>query len=301
MAKILVSGLINMETAVQVDHFPLVYEPVRYLFFGIHSSVSGVGFNVALALHTLGSEVRLLSLVGSDAAGGLARQALRDAGIGAGFVAQTLAETAQSVILVDRQGARQIHTDLKDVQERPYPPDLFHQALPDCALALLCNVNWNRPFLSQARAAGKRVATDVHAIADLEDEYNRDFMAAADILFMSHEKLPAAPEAWARRVQARYGTPILVIGLGAAGALLAVKDDNFIERIPAAVVRPVVNTVGAGDALFAAFNHVYRQTQSPYEAIQKAILFAGYKIGESGGAAGFLMAAELDALAARQR
>ena len=43
MDRILVSGLINVETTLRVDDFALDYEPVRYPFFGIKSSVSGVG------------------------------------------------------------------------------------------------------------------------------------------------------------------------------------------------------------------------------------------------------------------
>ena len=83
-----------------------------------------------------------------------------------------------------------IALDLKDVQEAVYPPERFAAALPGCELAVLCNVNFARPCLPCAQAAGKPIATDVHTISDLDDDYNRDFMAAARILFMSDEKLP---------------------------------------------------------------------------------------------------------------
>ncbi|MCA9979025.1 MAG: carbohydrate kinase family protein [Anaerolineales bacterium] len=85
--------------------------------------------------------------------------------------------------------------------------------------------------------------------------------------------------------------------MGREGALLAVRDDNCMERIPAAKVRPIVNTIGAGDALFSAFTHIYHRTNNPYEAIQKAVLFAGHKIGTAGAADGFLNNDELEALA----
>jgi ribokinase len=119
-------------------------------------------------------------------------------------------------------------------------------------------------------------------------------MAQADILFMSDERLPCSPEEWAARVQNRYGNAVIVIGLGAEGALLAVKQDNFMERIPAIFLRKIVNTIGAGDALFSAFVHVYNQTGDPYEAIKKAVVFAGYKIGDKGAADGFMDEQELN-------
>ena len=60
-----------------------------------------------------------------------------------------------------------------------------------------------------------------------------------------------------------------------------------------------LNTIGAGDSLFSAFNHFYRTSQNPYTALQNAILFASYKIGSDGAAVGFLTEAALMALAVK--
>ena len=84
-----------------------------------------------------------------------------------------------------------------------------------------------------------------------------------------------------------------MIGLGAKGALLAVRSDHFMERLSAVKVRPIVNTIGAGDALFSCFNHFYVNSRDPYEAIRRAIYFAAFKIGASGAAEGFLNEQEL--------
>ncbi len=267
MTTILVSGLINIETTLQVDAFPIPYFPVRYPFFGVRSTVSGVGYNIAKALTTLGDSVRFVSMIGGDALGQMAKATIRADGLPADLVLETLRETPQSVILFDHEGRRQINVDLKDIQEQIYPEDRFIQALDECDLAVLSNINFSRPMLRIARDCGIPIATDVHAISDLEDEYNQDFMAAATILFTSHEHLPCAPEEWVRRVQGRYGTEI-VVGLGTEGALLAVKDENVLECLPAVYTRPVVNTVGAGDALFSAFVHGYAQGRPPRRGLQ---------------------------------
>jgi sugar/nucleoside kinase (ribokinase family) len=300
MARILVSGLINIETTLRIDGFPLAYNPVNYPFFGVGSTVSGVGYNVAKALTTLGDEARFCSLIGRDLAGGQVRAALAADGIDDGHVLAELNETAQSVILYDPTGRRQIHTDLKDVQERIYPPRRFARALQGCALAALCNVNFSRPLLAQVREAGVPIATDVHAIHELDDAYNADFMAAADILFMSDDLLPAPPEEWAEAVVARYRPRILVIGLGAAGALLAVPDEGYLGRVPALSDVPVVSTIGAGDALFSSFLHAYGKTRDPHAGLRQAVIFAGHKIRVASAAEGFLTDAELSRLAAGQ-
>lgn len=296
MSQILVCGLVNIETTLRIEGFPLAYDPVRYPFHGIHSSVSGVGYNVAKALTTLGDGVRLLAIVGEDDAGILVHRALeRDRIPTAGILAQA-AHTAQSVILYDPSGRRMIHTDLKDMQQQVYPPERFAASLKGCDLAVLCNINYSRPFLALAQQANVPIAADVHAIYELEDPYNGDYMAAADILFMSHERLPMPPPEWAQQVMRRYAPAVLVIGMGADGALLAVKENGLRQRLPAVVTRPIVSTIGAGDALFSSFCHFYLQSGNPYAALQRAILFASYKIGEPGAAAGFLDEAALNSL-----
>ena len=296
MTRFLVAGLINIETTLQIEGFPLQYNPVNFPFFGVYSSVSGVGYNLAKALTILGDELQFLSLIGDDTAGGLVRTALLQDHIPGEGVLTGMPLTAQSVILYDREGRRQIHTDLKDIQERTYPPDVFQPALASCEVALVCNINFSRPFLQQAVAAVKPVATDVHTISSLDDAYNRDYMAAANVLFMSDERLPVAPEDWARQVIDRYNNEVVVIGMGSRGATLALRDAGTVERIPTVHTRKVVNTIGAGDALFSAFCHSYFATGDPQVAIRQAMVFSSYKIGARSAADGFLDASSLEAL-----
>ncbi len=297
MSKILVSGLINIETTLRVDGFPIWYNPVNFPFFGVNTSVSGVGYNLSKALTGLGDEVSFLSLIGADYSGKLVRAALASDGIGDAGVLDAMPHTAQSVILYDAEGRRQIYTDLKDIQERAYPVERYENAAAGCDWLALCNINFSRPMLGCALKAGQPIATDVHTISDLDDPYNCDFMQAARVLFMSDESLPVSPEEWARRIWNRFGAEIVVIGLGAQGALLAVRGDNAIERLPAVFTRPVVSSIGAGDALFSAFLHIYARTGDPYLSLSRAMVFASYKIGVSSAAGGFLDEPTLDAWA----
>jgi ribokinase len=112
---------------------------------------------------------------------------------------------------------------------------------------------------------------------------------------MSDEKLPEPLEEVARKVLDRFHTKILVIGMGKKGAVLAVKEDGFIGRFEAVKTRKVVNSIGAGDALFSSFLDRYLRTGDPYTSLKAAMVFASYKIGEKGAAQGFLNGEELDA------
>jgi sugar/nucleoside kinase (ribokinase family) len=299
MSRILVSGLINMETTLRVDGFPIEYVPARYPFFGIKSGVSGVGFNLALALSGLGDSVQLLALVGDDLPGQAARARLAGMQIDTQNVLPALEHTPQSVILYDVAGRRQVNTDLKDLQQCAYPLDRFDQALAGCDLAALTNINFSRPLLGRARVAGVPIACDVHAISQIDDPYNADFMRYAEILFMSHEQLPLEPDAWLAKVMHEYAPRIAVVGLGEAGALLAVRGETACYHAPARHTRPIVSTVGAGDALFSCFLHVYVKTSDPFEALRMATVFASYKIGSAGGAEGLLDDPSLRNLCAR--
>lgn len=296
MSKIFVSGLVNMETTLSVEGFPIAYTPGRFPFFGVKSRISGVGYNVAKALTTLGDEVNIVSLIGKDFIGNMIEEVFKKDGVNSKFLLKNIEETAQSVILYDKSGKRQLNTDLKNIQEKDIPEDIFKEAIKECDTAILCNINFSRKYLKMAKAMGKQVASDVHTIASLTDEYNRDFMEVSDILFMSHENLSCTPEEWARKVMNKYGNEIIVIGMGSEGSLLCVKKDNFMERVPAYYTRPVVNTVGAGDSFFSSFIHFYNKDKNSYEAIKKASVFSSYKIGEKTASEGFLTEMQLEKL-----
>ncbi len=298
MANILVSGLINIETTVAVEEFPIPYAPVEYNFFGVDATVSGVGYNISKALTRLGDRVSFLSLIGQDLAVASVRAEFAAHYMNDEYVLETAAQTARSVILYDKAGRRKILVDLKDMQEQRYPMDVFERTIVHADLAVLCNINFSRPMLAMTKSMGKLIATDVHTLSDLESEYDRDFMQAADILFMSDELLPAPPTEFSAAVMGRYNPQVLVIGMGPHGALLRLRDDPQTYTYPAFAVRPVVNTIGAGDALFSAFLHGYLHTRDAHAALQRAQLFAGYKIGARSASEGFISSQRLEELAA---
>ncbi|HNW34311.1 MAG TPA: carbohydrate kinase family protein [Candidatus Ozemobacteraceae bacterium] len=294
MPNILVCGLTNLETTVLVDGFPIGYFPVRYLEDGVRATTSGVGFNVARALTVLGNGVRYLSLLGDDVSGRMCREEIVAAGVDDADIVTVRGGTAHSAILVDREGRRQINLDLRKMQESVFPVDRFAAAARDADIAVLCNINFSRPLLFEARKLGKVIAADLHALGSLDDEYNRDWLENADILFMSHENLPCSPEEFAGELLERFSTRLLVIGLGGDGAMLAGRDQEP-KRFPAITPRPVVNTIGAGDALFSAFLDGWLRFGDSAKALRRAIFYAGWKIGENGGAAGLISSSELDA------
>lgn len=144
--NILVSGLLNIETTVSVDGFPVPYNPVNYKFFGINSNVSGVGFNLAKSLSTLGDTVSVISFLGNDVEADIVLAQLKNDNIQSRII-RTLKKTPASVILYDPQGKRQIYCDLKNIQEQSVNPCDVETELNTCDIAVLCNINFNRRLL----------------------------------------------------------------------------------------------------------------------------------------------------------
>ena len=286
MKKILVSGLVNTETTTAVRGFPINYYPIDYPFFGISTAVSGVAFNISKALRTLGDQVRLTSMIGSDFSAAYIVDSLRELDIGTEHVHSKLQQTPSSVVLYDPEGKRQIYCDLKDIQETAYAFDA--SILDGIDLVVACNINFNRPLLSLAKQAGKQIATDVHVLSDIHDAYNREFMEYADILFLSDEAVGNGYRDFLMQLADTYPCRIIVMGRGAQGVAVYLRETGQIIEMPAASVGTVVNTVGAGDALFSAFLHYYAKGFSPVDALQRAQIFAAHKITVSGASKGFV-------------
>ncbi|MBQ3164118.1 MAG: carbohydrate kinase family protein [Lachnospiraceae bacterium] len=285
MKKILVSGLINTETTVKVKSFPIEYFPIDYPFFGVNTRVSGVAYNLVKALKSLGDDVSLVTMTGDDFSAEYIKTEVEKAGVDTKHISNMLKETPNSVVLYDNEGKRQIYCDLKDIQDIKYD---FEETLYNHSdVVIACNTNFNRELLKKAKAAGKMIATDVHVLGDIDDEYNQDFMKYANILFLSDENIEADYKKFILSIEEKFGNDIIVLGMGKKGALMYVKDENKFYELPAVDVKEVVNTVGAGDALFSSFIHFYAKGLKPIECLKRAEVFAAYKIGFDGASVGF--------------
>ena len=250
--------------------------------------MAAVGYGVAAGLAALGGGVRLATFVADDPLGQLVRAVLVDRGLWSDAVMPCTA-TPRSVVLVAPDGSRMVSTDLRDMPDARYPLERFRVALAGASWAVVTNIGFARPLLAVAREAGVPIAADVQAIDDLHDAYNAEWMAAADVLFCSHERLPMAPEAWATAVHDTYGCRIVVVGMGADGALVKVAGQPA-RQVPAVAPRGVISTAGAGDTLVAGFLHSYAVTGDADAAIEAAVAYAGYKVGAAPGEDGFCSA-----------
>ena len=298
MKRILISGLINTETTVKVKKFPIEYFPIDYPFFGVNTRVSGVAYNIAKAMKSLNDDVRLITMTGKDFGAQYIMSEMKKAGVSTRYVKDILEETPNTVVLYDEEGKRQIYCDLKDLQEAAY--DFEQEIIQECDAVIACNTNFNRALLKKAKESGKLIATDVHVLSDIQDDYNKEFLQYADLLFLSDENIRTDYREFLADIEKHYGNEIIVLGMGEKGVLMYVKREEKFYELPAVSVGKVVNTIGAGDALFSSFVHYYAKGYSPIEALQKAEIFASYKIGFDGASDGFADEDTIESLEKRQ-
>ncbi len=285
--KVMISGLVNIETTLKIRNFPIPYYPIDYSFFGINSNIGGVAYNIAKAFKTLGNDVEFVTFLGRDDEAERIKNRLKEDGISGEHIVYDCKETSVSLILYDEEGNRQIYCDLKDVQEQRLNCTDIDEQIKECDMIIACNTNFNRSLLKRAKELGKMIATDVHVLNNLEDEYNRDFMEFADILFLSDELLPTEPRDFLLELKSHYKSKIIVIGMGSKGAMLYDRMKDEIYHLEVARPEKIVNTVGAGDALFTSFLNYYGKGYSPVEALKRAQVFAAIKIGYNGASVGF--------------
>lgn len=285
--NVFVSGLINIETTVKIGGFPLAYYPIDYPFFGISSNVSGVAYNVGKALMVLEDEIQIATYLGNDEEGKRIMSKLSEENLGSRYIDFSLKETPVTVALYDEEGKRQIHCDLKDIQDKTMDFSKVEGAVKNSDIVVLCNTNFNRALLPKVKETGKLIACDVHVLSNIEDAYNRDFMEYADILFLSDENLPCDAKQFALDLKEKYPPQIIVVGLGKKGAMLYDRKEDAVYCLAAANIGKVENTIGAGDALFSAFIHYYVKGYSPLEALKRAEIFATLKIRCNGASNGF--------------
>jgi len=291
--KILVSGLVNLETSLPIKHFPISYEPISYAFGSHDNHISGVGFNVSKALNHLGAKVYLTSIIGKDWIGKAIYQTIKDLKMSPDYLFSLMEHTAQSTVLYDLEGQRMIYCDLKGLQEMAIQIEPLIELIKECDLVIPTNINFSRPLLRFAKSMNKLVACDVHLVKSPNDPYNHEFMELADILFFSGEGKDD-PLNFLKLMSESFSAFVIVCTLGGKGLLYWDRKQAKAFHIPAVDVKHIKNTIGAGDALFSAFCYYYLKGFDIQEALIYASHFASYKIGFSGGSQGFLTADELE-------
>ncbi|MFE2009546.1 carbohydrate kinase family protein [Streptomyces sp. NPDC059491] len=233
----------------------------------IRTLPGGAGANAACwAARSGPGDVRLLGRVGTDAAAWHER-ALRRAGVRPLLVPDPDAATATVIALVDTSAERTFLTD-SGAALRLSPADWSSGLLDGVARLHLSGYLFfadrsretARRALRDARAAGVPVSVDPASAGFLDRLGAERFLSAtegAELLLPNADEarsLTGSTETTTAAAELSRRFPLVVVTLGAAGALLA-EGGSVSARVAAPRVPPArrIDSTGAGDAFTGAF------------------------------------------------
>ena len=289
MSKFMVAGFVQMETIVKVDGFPLSYKQFESIPDIINTSIGGAGFNEAMALKWLGNDVDFMSMVSRHMSNAQIEAYLKinEVDLSTEYVLPLLDGMPTSVILYSK-GKKQTFEDVKDIRHVDYDVKLLESHIQDKDMVLISNCNFCRPIIEHKKKYNKPLALNVRSMRAEKIVNKEDFLKAADILYISDDDIEEDPYDCIKSCKEKYDPEIVIMGVGENGVIIYTREDNsFIDYKPVQT-NEIVNTIGAGNALFSSFLHYYVKTKNPREAIKNALLFASYKIGFVGTSNGFM-------------
>lgn len=294
MGKFLVAGIVQRETIVKVDRIPIVYEGVTVKSDTIFTSTGGDAYNESLALTWLGNSVDFMAMMGKEEGLELINPQDSEVKLVTDYVLPILKDTPMAVAFYDNSSRKQqIFEDLKDVRDVAYDQELFRERAARAEMLVVSNVNFCRPLVQIGKELRKPIAVNLKEYRKEKLEYNEDFLKAADILYVSDDYLIDEPYEFVKSLAAKYRPEIIILGQGAAGLILYDKNKNIITHYNTVKTNEIVNTVGAGNALFSCFLHFYNKTHDSVYAVKNAMLFASFKIGFMGTSNGFMTEQEI--------
>jgi ribokinase len=294
MSKFLVAGVTQIETIVRVDHIPVDYAPLTSVQDSIFTAMGGDAYNESLALKWLGDEVCFMSIVGRNQDLSLINPPDRKITLSTEYIIPQMKETPTEVVLYDKMRKQQIFEDLKDLRDNVYDMSMVAPIAESCDMLVLANANFCRPFARVAAEHKKPMAVNIRSYAPEKEKYNTDFLSHAKVLYFSDDTLTEDPYEFIDRISGTYGTEIIILGQGSEGLILFDRTQDLRVHYKTVKTNEVVNTIGAGNALFACFLHYYMETGDSVNAIKNALLFASYKIGYMGTSNGFMTTDQLE-------
>lgn len=295
MGKFMVAGFVQYETIVKVEELPVPYRQFESSRDLIYTDMGGTGFDEAMALRWLGNDVDFMSMVARNMSNRqiAAYLHINNVDLKTDYVLPTLDGMPTSVVLYCK-GQKQTFEDVKDIRTAEYDYDLFESQIKDKDMVLISNCNFCRPLIGLAQKYNKPLAVNVRSMRAEKIEQKKDFLSAADILYISDDDLDSDPYDCINECREKYNPQIVVVGIGARGVILYTREDNSVLEYKSVKTNEVVNTVGAGNALFSAFLHYYVKTGDAKESIKDALLFASYKIGFVGTTNGFMTEEQIE-------
>jgi ribokinase len=310
-SMILVVGSLNMDQVVHVPRPPVLGETL--LGAGSLKLIpGGKGANQAVAMARLGAPVAMAGRVGTDPFGEQLLKALLADKIDTGLVIIDQQEASGvAFIFLSPDGDNAIivasGANMRVGQDQVQLTNIFEAIAQARALVLQLEIPLEtvKTLIATGHNAGIPVVLNLapaqplawEALRQLQvlivNKIEAGFLASTQIDNLEDARIVAT-------ALHKQGIPIVVITLGAQGALLARDDGSGNTQTtyrPAPSVR-AVDTTAAGDCFVGAFTVALTEGQNPEDALQFAVHASALKVTKFGAQSGLPTRAEVEAFQA---
>lgn len=298
---ILVVGSLNMDQIVRVPRLPTLGETLLGAS-SIRLVPGGKGANQAVALARLGAKVIMAGRVGADPFGKQLILSLQDDDVDTNLIVVDAEESSGTAfIFLAPQGDNSIivssganmhvgHThDANQMQQitralRQVSALVLQMEIPEETVAYL---------IDEADTAGVRVILNLAPAQQLPRETLRKVSALilneTEASLLSGQRVENIEDARiVANVLHSYGIPMIVITLGAQGALLITRDANgqILHIYQEAPRVQVIDTTAAGDCFVGALTVALIEKQTPAQALRFATIASSLKVTRFGAQSG---------------
>ncbi|SFU93824.1 carbohydrate kinase family protein [Pseudoduganella namucuonensis] len=262
----------------------------------------GTTANVACAAARLGLRSAVYGRTGADPHGDLLRASFEQFGVDHGCLRRDAGEASASAIVIVAPGGE------KSVIYQPMaaaPPDPLELAEAVARAELVYAMPYGLEefdlLSTLARRHGALVAIDLEAAVAPDVPAMRLRASRADIVFFNQAGFEAgtgmAPGETAMRAVLALGPRLVVVSMGAAGAMAASAGDFASQD---AFPATVVDTAGAGDSFNAAFLAAWRGGADLARALRFACAAASCTVAALGARTALPARAAVEAVLARE-
>lgn len=288
---VLVLGSYVADVAFRSSRLPAWGETIMGSLFKL--GPGGKGSNQAVAAARAGVPVRMLSKLGDDAFGKLARETWREAGVDDSLVKDCTTATGSAAILIDEVSGENAIIVVPGACFTMTPAEVDAAAeVVRSASVFLAQLELPLAVVERglqlAREAGVTTVLNPAPAQPLPDE----LLGLVDILVPNESEAallvghavetPEDAELAARSLQAR-GAKNVIVTLGARGALVCTEDGGVL-LVPAFNAGAVVETTGAGDAFCGGFAAALSEGKTLLHAARFGCATAGISVTRAGTA-----------------
>jgi len=310
--KVFILGSFVADVAFRFSRLPAWGETLMGSNFALGPGGKGSNQAVAAARALAGSghKAQLLSKLGDEAFGKLARDIWEDAGVDASLTGNSTIATGSAAILIDEKTGENAIIIVPGACFTLTPAEV-EEATDDIRSATVFLTQLELPLdtvergLQLARAGGvptilNPAPAPTHPLPDtllaLSDYVIPNETEAAILTGLPVENLEQAKAA-AKKLQS-LGARNIILTLGSQGALVLTAEGTE-TLVPSFNAGPVVETTGAGDAFCGGFAAALAEGQPLLDAVRFGCATAGISVTRHGTAPSMPRRSEIEALLAQ--